>query len=50
VALMDGVLATDHPTNTLTWFANPQVPALLTSLARGTIPIWRASHVPDRDL
>lgn len=39
VPLMEGVLATDHPTHTLTWFANPQVPALLTGLARGTIPI-----------
>lgn len=39
VPLMEGVLATDRPTSTLTWFANPQVPALLTGLARGTIPI-----------
>lgn len=39
VPLMEGVLATDRPTSTLTWFANPQVRALLAGLARGTIPI-----------
>jgi hypothetical protein len=39
VPLMEGVLATSRPTSTLTWFANPQVPALLTGLARGTVPI-----------
>lgn len=39
VPLMKGVLLTDRPTSTLTWFANPQVHALLTGLARGAIPI-----------
>jgi hypothetical protein len=36
---MEGVLSTNRPTSTLTWFANPQVPVLLTGLARGTVPI-----------
>jgi hypothetical protein len=39
VPLMEGVLSTNRPTSTLTWFANPQVPVLLTGLARGTVPI-----------
>jgi hypothetical protein len=39
VPLRDGVLSTSRPTSTLTWFANPQVPELLTALACGTVPI-----------
>lgn len=49
VPLRDAVLSTSRPTSTLTWFANPQVPALLTDMARGAVPITHEalSQLPD---